>query len=819
MSVTDAVRQDVRGALRGLWKSPGFAIAALVTLSLGIGATSAIFSVVNAVLLTPLPYETPERRVMVWSKWVSFDKTWVSSQEVVDYRNMASTMTAVAFWTSGFQNFTGAGEPVRLAVGFVSANTIDVLGTRPMLGRMFTTEEDRPNGPPIAVLSHAVWQAQFAGDPAIVGRKITLNDVPVEVVGVMPQGFRLPTDFNVDAAEPTQLWRPVQIDSTNLNRGSHGFYAAAVLAPGQTAATATAELQAIAARLTEQGQYPPAMQFTAFAVGLDDEIRGEVRPAMWLLMGAVGFLLLIACVNVANLLLVRGDARLREMAVRTAMGAAPRRLVRQLFTESVVLAILGALVGLALAAGALRVLTTVDPTSLPPLAPVALDGTVIAFTLVLSVVTTLLFGLAPALRTLHLNLVDSLREGGQNATVGGRRQRLRGLLVATEVALAVVLVIGAGLMIRSLSALGDIDLGFNPDRVLTMRVAISAAKYDSPERVVNFYKELAERVRALPGVDSAGVVRVLPLATTIGDYGLDVDGFVEGPGRNAKGDWQIVSDGAFEAMGSRLVRGRWFTETDTLASAPVAVINDTMARTYWTEGQDVVGGRIRVGNMRNPWLTVVGIVADERHNGVTGIVKEKFFVPHSQWHIATGGNLIRSAFVVARTTGDPMGVASAARNVVRQMDPTLPVANVRSMNEVVAAALATPRLTGLLLGAFAAIALALAAVGIYGVLAYLVSQRTQEIGIRLAIGADRSEVLRMILRQGLTLALGGVAVGVAAAFLLTRLMQSLLYEVKPADPVTFVAVPVILLLVSFIASYVPALRATKVSPLIALRTQ
>jgi putative ABC transport system permease protein len=819
MSLTDAVRQDVKGALRGLWKRPGFAIAALVTLSLGIGATSAIFSVVNAVLLTPLPYEAPERRVMVWSKWISFEKTWVSSQEVVDYRNMASTMTAVGFWNSGFQNLTEAGEPLRLTVGFVSANAFDVLGTRPLLGRMFTSEEDRPSGPPLAVLSYAVWQAQFAGDPAIVGRKIMLNDVPVEVVGVMPAGFRLPTDFNVDAAEPTQLWRPLQVDSTNLNRGNHGYYAAAVLAPGQSAATATAELQAIATRLTEQGQYPQAMQFTAFAVALDDEIRGEVRPAMFLLMGAVGCLLLIACVNVANLLLVRGDGRLREMAVRTALGAAPRRLVRQLFTESVVLAVLGAAVGLALAAGALRVLTTVDPTSLPPLAPVALDSTVIAFTLVLSVVTTLLFGLAPALRTLHVNLVESLREGGQTTTIGGRRQRLRGLLVATEVALAVVLVIGAGLMIRSLSALGDIDLGFNPDRVLTMRVAISAVKYDSPERVVNFYRELAERVRAVPGVESAGVVRVLPLATTIGDYGLDVDGFVEGPGRNAKGDWQIVSDGAFEAMGSRLVRGRWFNQADTLASAPVAVINETMARTYWSEGQDVVGGRIRVGNMQNPWLTVVGIVADERHNGVTGIVKEKFFVPHSQWHIATGGNLIRSAFVVARTTGDPMSVAGAARSVVRQMDPTLPVANVRSMKEVVAAALATPRLTGLLLGAFAAIALALAAVGIYGVLAYLVSQRTQEIGVRLAIGADRSEVLRMILRQGLTLALSGVAVGIAAALLLTRLMQSLLYEVKPADPATFVAVPVILLLVSLIASYIPALRATKVSPLIALRTQ
>ena len=819
MSVTDALRQDVKGALRGLWKSPGFAVAALVTLSLGIGATSAIFSVVNAVLLTPLPYESPEQRVMVWSKWVSFDKTWVSSQEVVDYRTMAKTLSAVGFWTSGFQNLTDAGDPVRLNVGLVSANTFDVLGARPMMGRMFTEEEDRPNGPPLAVLGYPLWQTQFGADPAVVGRKIMLNDIPVEVIGVMPDGFRLPTDFNVDAAEPTQLWRPVQVDSTNLNRGNHGFYAAAVLAPGQSAASASSELNAIASRLTEAGQYPPAMQFTAFAVGLDEEIRGELRPAMWLLMGAVAFLLLIACVNVANLLLVRGDARLREMAVRTAIGAAPRRLVRQLFTESVVLALLGAGLGLVLASGALRLLVSIDPTSLPPLAPVQLNAAVVAFTILLAVVTTLLFGLVPALRTLHVNLVESLREGGQNATIGGRRQRIRGTLVATEVALAVVLVIGAGLMIRSLAALGDIDLGFNPARVLTLRVAVSAAKYDTPEEVVNFYRDLVRRVDALPGVERAGVMRVLPLATTIGDYGLDVDGFEESPGRNAKGDWQIVSDGAFEAMGSRLVRGRWFTEADTIASVPVAVINETMARTYWSDPSAVVGGRIRVGNMKNPWVTVVGIVADERHNGVTGVVKEKFFIPHSQWHIVTGGNLIRSVFVVARTTGEPMAIAGAVRNEVRQMDPTLPVANVRPMTEVVAAALATPRLTGFLLAAFAAIALALAAVGIYGVLAYLVSQRTQEIGVRLAIGADRSQVLKMILRQGMTLSLGGIAVGVAAAFLLTRLMQSLLYQVQPADPLTFVAVPVILLGVSLIASYVPALRATKVSPLLALRTQ
>jgi predicted permease len=814
----DIIRQDVKGAVRALWKTPGFAAAALVTLALGIGATSAIFSVVQAVLLADLPYAEPEKRVLVWSKWISFDKTWLSDQELVDYRSMSKTLTAVAGWSTGQQNLTGDGEPVRIGVGFVTANTFDVLGARPLAGRTFTADEDRPNGPPVAVIGYPLWQSRYGGDRSIIGRRVMLNDVPVEIIGVMPSGFRLPTDFTVDAAEPSQLWRPLQIDEQNLTRGNHGYYGAAVLAPGQTAATATEELRAITTRLTERGDYPVAMQFTAFAVALDEEIRGEVRPAMWLLMGAVAFLLLIACVNVANLLLVRGDARLREMAVRTAMGAAPNRLVRQLFTESLVLAVVGAVLGLALAATALRVLLALDPTSLPPLAPVGLDPTVVIFTLVLAVATTLLFGLAPALRTLHVNLVESLREGSQQATIGGRRQRLRGALVAAEVALAVVLVIGAGLMIRSLSALGRIDLGFDPDRMLTMRVSVPAAGYDTPDKVVGFYRQLLDRVRSLPGVDAAGVVRVLPLATTIGDYGLDVEGFEESPGRNAKGDWQIVSDGAFEAMGTRLARGRWFTTQDTTAGAPVAVVNETMARTYWSDGR-AVGGRIRVGNMRNPWLTVVGIVADERHNGVTGVVKEKFYVPHSQWHIATGGNIIRNVFVVVRTAGDPLQLAAPVRAEIRQLDPNLPVANIRPMRDVVATALATPRLTGFLLGAFAAIALALAAVGIYGVLAYLVSQRTHEIGIRLAIGANRAQVLGMILRQGMGLAAIGIAVGLASAFLLTRLMRSLLYEVTASDPATFVAVPVALLLVTLVASYLPALRATRVSPTIALRTQ
>ena len=816
MSVTDALRQDVTSALRGLRKSPAFAVAALVTLSLGIGATSAIFSVVKAVLLTPLPYDAPEQRVMVWSKWVSFDKTWVSSQEVFDYRELARTLTDVAFWANTSQNLTGAGEPVRLNVGLISANTFDVLGSRPLVGRGLTADDERLNGPPVAVLGYGLWNGQFGGDPSIIGRRVMLNDVAVEVIGVMPEGFRLPTDFTEDATEPTALWRPLRLG--NVNRAARTFYAAAVLAPGQTPATATAELRVITERLTEQGAYDRQMQFTAFAVGLDQEIRGELRPAMSLLMGAVGFLLLIACANVANLLLVRGDARVREMAVRTAMGASPARLARQLFTESVVLAIAGAVLGLGLAAIALGVLTSVDPTSLPPLAPVRLDTTVIAFTLLLAGVTTLLFGLAPALRTLRVDLVESLRDGGQHATVGHRRLRLRGALVAGEVALAVVLVIGAGLMIRTLAALGDVDLGFDPDRVITMRVTIPGSRYDTGERVANFFDELQRRVAALPGVDAAGVVRALPLATTIGDFGVDIDGFEELPGREAKGHAQVASHGAFEAMGMRLVRGRWFTASDTMASVPVAVVNETMARMYWTGPAAVVGGRIRLGSASNrPWATVVGIVADERHDGVTAIVKEKFFIPHVQWSVATsGGDPIRSVFVVARTAGDPMRVAGAIRNEVRQMDASLPVAEVRSMRDVVATSLATPRLTGFLLGAFATIALALAAVGIYGVLAYVVSQRTPEIGIRLALGANRSQVLGMVLRHGLALAAVGIGGGLISALALTRLMQSMLYAVGPNDPLTFVAVAAALLLIALAASLLPARRATRVSPTIAL---
>jgi putative ABC transport system permease protein len=810
--------QDLRSAWRGLRRSPGFLTAVLVTLALGIGATSAVFSVVRAVLLAPLPYADPDRRVLIWSRWVGFDKTWLSNQEVMDYRTQSRTMTAVAAWDTGQENLTGDGDPIRVGVGEVTANTFEVLGAAPLLGRVIRPEEDVAGGPPVVVLGHRLWQARYGGDPAVVGRTILLDDRPHEVVGVMPDGFRLPTDFTEHAAEPTELWRAIQFDPSNLERGSHGYYAAAVLAPGQSAATASQELRALTQRMTEAGLYPEAMRFTAFAVPLDEEIRGGVRPALWILMGAVGCLLLIACTNVANLLLVRGDARLREMALRTAVGASPGRLVRQLITESLGLAVAGAGIGLVVAAASIRALLALDPTSLPPLAPVALDLPVAGFTLALGVMTTFVFGLLPALRTLGLNLVDALREGSQQASAGGGRQRVRSALVVAEVALAVILVVGAGLMARSLSALGRIDLGFSPDRVLTLRLSVPAARYDTPERVVAFYRTLMERIRALPGVEAAGVVRVLPLATTIGDFGLDIEGYEERPGANAKGDWQIVSDGAFEAMGTRLVRGRWFTAADTSESQPVAVVNETLARQYFRDGH-AVGGRLRVGSMRNPWAVVIGIVADERHNGVTGLVKEKFYVPHSQWHVATGGNLVRNAFVVVRTTGDPTTLAGPIRGAVRALDPTLPIANVRPMADVVAASLATPRLTGFLLGTFAVIALVLAAVGIYGVLAYMVSRRTHEIGIRLAIGAERGQVLRLILGHGLRLTAIGLAAGLAGAGALARLMQAVLYDVPPTDPATYGAVIVVLAGAALAASALPAWRAARVDPVTALRIE
>jgi putative ABC transport system permease protein len=813
MAHLDTFRQDLTGGIRGLRRAPGFAAAAVLTLALGIGATATIFTVVNAVLLSPLPYAEPERRVALWNRWTGFDKTWLSQLEVVDYRRLTRTLESIACWETGQANLTGGGEPVRIGYGGVTPNAFAVLGARPLAGRTFADGEDREGLDRVAVISHGLWQSYFGGDAGVIGRTLRLDGVSRTIVGVMPPRFRLPTDFGEDAAEPTQLWVPLYLDPATTNRGNHGLYGAAVLSRGATAAQASAELQAIAAAWTREGLYPPQQEFRTFAVPLEEEVRGAIRPVLMLLSAAVGFLLLIACANVANLLLARAEGRQREIAVRVAIGAGPWRIVRQLLTEGLVLALFGTVAGVAVAFAAAQLIQAFDPASLPKVGAVALDPRVLAFTGAVGVGTTLLFGLVPVLRASKVQVTDALRDGSVTATAGGSRLRLRGTLVVAETALAVVLVTGAGLMIRSVQVLQHVDLGFDPHNVLTMRIALPEASYEKLEQVTAAYERLLERVRALPGVRHAGLMRSLPLGTTIGDWGLTVEGYTPSRlGDNPKGDWQVVSSGALEALGERLVRGRTLTTSDGIGAPEVALVNETMARTYWP-GQDPIGRRIRQGGRPDrPWITVVGIVGDVRHNGLEVAIKEKFYRPYTQFVFP-----VRNMHLVVKSDGDPMPLAAAIRAEVRAIDPSLPVSNVRTMDEVVATAMSQPRLAQWVLVLFGVMAMLLAAVGLYGVLSYVVSERQHEIGIRLAIGAEPRGVRSMVLRQGLALSFAGVAVGLGSALLLARLVEGLLHGVAPHDPVTFVTVPVVLVAVAIVASFVPAWRATRISPVVALR--
>jgi putative ABC transport system permease protein len=809
--------QDLRFGGRTLYRSPGFAAIAVLTLALGIGANASIFSVLNAVLLKPLPWSEPDRAVMIWSKWTSFDKTWVAEGEVVDYRKRAATLQEVAAWSDGQVNLTGDQEPERVPAARVTANLFSTLGVSPMVGRAFTAQEDVPNGPPVVVLGFALWNRRYSADPSIVGRSILVNGNAFEVVGVMPPGFVLPTDYR--AAEPSQLWTPLQMNPTSMDHGNHGYYAAARLKPGATVAQAADELHGIAKAMTSEGLYPVAMQFDTVVLSLEEEIVGPVRRSIWLLFGAVGFLLLIACANVANLLLARAEGRQREIAVRSALGASSLRMLRQMLTESLVLTCLSALVGLGLAFAAVRVVAWWNPADIPRVGAVALDLRVLGFTAVVALLTSVLFSLAPALRSLKVDLNDSLKDGGQGGSGGVGRQRFRNALVVVQMALAVLLLVGAGLMLRSLWSLQRIPIGFDPANVLTMRVSLPTTSYPSPEQVAGFYERLVDRVRQLPGVRVAGAARLLPLGSTIGDFGLRVEGYVPTPGTSAKGDWQIVTDGYLEAMGERVIRGRTITAKDTADSQLVMLVNEELARRYFA-GRDAVGGRLKIGggDPNRPWITVVGIVADVRHNGVTEPIKEKFYVPHRQWNAATGFP-IRSMALVVKTSIDPLTLVGPIRQEIRTLDANLPVSNIQAMSDVVGANFSSPRFTGFLLVTFATIALALSAIGVYGVLAYLVSRRTREIGIRLAIGAGRAQVLRLVLGSGLVLALAGIGLGLVLALVAGRFMQTLLYGVSAADPLTFVSVAVMLALVALAASLVPAWRATRVNPVVALKTE
>jgi putative ABC transport system permease protein len=815
----ETLLQDLRFGIRALTRNPGFAAVAVATLALGIGANAAIFSVVNAVLLRPLPWNEPSRAVMIWSRWTAFDKTWVSDGEVNGYRSESHTLAAVGAWDDGQVNLTGDGDPERVASGGVTANLFEVLGSAPIKGRTFRPDEDVPNGPKVVVIGYGLWQRRYGADPNVVGRTIRINGAAHEVIGVMPRDFVLPTDFQNPS--PTELWIPAEWDKASADHGNHGYYAAARLSPGATVAQARDDLHAVAQDWTRRGLYPAQMKFDTVVLSLQDEAVGRVRRTIWLLFGAVGFLLVITCANVANLLLVRAEARQREIAVRAALGAGAARMVRQLLTEGLVLAVASALAGLALATIGVRALAAWNPADIPRVAGAAIDWRVLLFTAGVALGTTILFSVAPAARLLHADVVESMKEGSTNATVGGGRRRFNAALVVAQVALSLVLLVGAGLMLRTLWSLQRLDLGFNPAGVLTMRIALPETSYADSAQVVGFFSRLTDELRTIPGVRAAGAARSLPLGSTIGDFGLQVDGYVPPPGTNAKGDWQIVTAGYTEAMGEQIVQGRTIERTDTSDAALVALINEEMARRYWA-GRDPIGGRFRIGSTRTdrPWVTVVGIVKSVRHNGLDTVVKEKFYIPHTQWHRSLGNtNLIRGMTIVARTDGRPETLASPIRDVIRRMDPNLPVADVRTMSDVVGTAMSAPRFTSVLLSIFGAVALTLSAIGIYGVLSYVVSRRTREIGIRVAIGAGRPAVLRMVLGSGLRLAAIGIGAGLLLATATTRLLRGLLHGVTPADPATFAVVTLGLVAVAALASALPAWRASRVDPVVALKSE
>jgi putative ABC transport system permease protein len=801
-------------ALRALRHRPGFSALVVLTLGLGIGAATAIFTVVNAVLLKPLPYRAPERLAMIWSRWSNFDRTWISQAEYLDYQRQQQLFQDVAAWAdNGEVTITGPdGHAESVPSIQATANLLSVLGVSPQQGRMFTSLEDIPNGPAVVMVGYDLWQHRWGGDPALVGKIIQVDGQPYRVSGILSRDFRLPLEFQ--SRGTAQLIGPLQIDHATASRGGHCCFGVARLRPGVTGALATSELGTLASQWTEQGLYPRDMRFTAFAVTLPDEVSGPVRPALAVLAAAVALLLLLTCANVANLILTRAESRAREVAVRAALGAGGRDMLALVLGESVLLGLAGGLVGLALAWVGVHVLVAGAPTTMPRVAELAVDWRVGLFSLGLAIGTGVVFALVPLIRIRRLDLASALRDGrGQSGGVEERRGRA--ILVVAEMAFAVLLLIGSGLTVRSFINLSRIDPGFDARDVLTVRVSLPAAKYATAEAVNAFYDKLGDAVRRLPGVASAGFARLLPLATTMGDAGLRIDGKplpTGAPGRQA--DWQGVSPGYFEAMRIRLISGRFFDSHDGFDGEPVIIVNQELVKEYFP-GEDPLRQRIQVGN-DTTWRRVVGVVGDVQHNGLLGAAKRGWYIPQVQWS-HSWRFLLRAMTLVIRTTGDPRAAVTPVARVVRELDPDLPLTNVQPMSAVLAAATQEQRFTMALMAVFGLLALALAAVGIYGVISYAVSQRTREIGIRLALGSDVRAVRELVLRQGMRLAYVGVGVGVVAAMLMARLLRTLLYGVSPVDWATFTAVPVLLLLVAGAAVLIPAIRASRVAPVEALR--
>jgi len=807
--------RDLRYGARMLLKKPGFTAIAVITLALGIGANTAIFSVVNVVLLRPLQYSDPDRLAQVWQSFpqLGANQVTISAPEFLDYRDQNHVFErTAAFRPQGF-TLTSGGEPEPVFGVRVSADLFSLLGVAPALGRAFLPDEDRPGSPRVVVLSQGAWQRRFGADAAVIGKSLTLDGESFTVVGVMPPSFQFPPQ-----ALQNELWINAPFDANDLNRrGWRPLGMVARLKPGVSMDQANAELKTIAGMFPVSGPVP-----SAYAVSLHEQVVGRVRRALLVLLGAVGFVLLIACANVANLSLSQAAARQREMAIRAAIGASRARLIRQLLVEGVPLALLGGGVGLMLSVWIVEMLVSVNPDNIPRTNEIGVDLRVLGFTLSVSLLAGIVFSLAPAWQSSKLDLNESLKEGGRGTSVSFRRFSLRSLLLVSEVALSLMLLIGAALMTNSFARLLRVDPGFDPRGVLTMRVTLPQSKYPDIHQRAFFFEQALEGIKRLPGVQSAGMTSALPLGGNP-DFGFTIEGRTpSAPGDVPQTGWRAISPDYLRTMGIPLRRGRHFNELDHEKATGVAIINETMARSFWPD-EDPLGKRIKLGGSQRPypWMTIVGVVGDVKHDGLDAPAGPEMYMPYAQTPFSQmpAGLRFPPMSLVARSSSDRGDLAIAARAEIKALDKDQPVTNIRTLDQLLTNSISQHRFHLLLLAFFALIALLLAAVGVYGIVSYTVKQRTHEIGVRMAFGAQARDVLRLIIGHEIKLTLIGALIGLAGALALTRLIKTLLFDVSATDPLTFIVIALLMIGVALLACWIPARRATKVDPMIALRIE
>jgi putative ABC transport system permease protein len=811
---------EVKAALRGLLKSPGFSVIAIVTLALAIGATSAVVSLVNALLVRPLPYYEPSKLVLLWQHFYAqgLDRIPVSAPEYLDYTRELKSVEIGAFHYVEL-NLTTGEMPERISGAFVSPSVFSVLGIQPIEGRTFMTGEFGEGNDNVIVMSERLWKQRFNSDPAIVGKPLSINGRIFTVVGIMPEAFQFPIPiFNIQGGifgGQVDIWKPIAFSKDHLeSRGLRSYSVIARLKPNVSLGQAQAELNTVVANWHHRfpDNYPPATKFGSSFYAFHDQVIGGMRTALFILSGAVAFVLLIACANLATMLLARTTARERELAIRVALGAGRWRLVQQLLTESMLLALSGAAFGVLLSLWALEFLKRIGGSTIPRLAEVNVDPTVLIVTTAIAISAGIIFGLAPALAIAKPELTEALKEGGRGATAGTRANRLRNAMIVAEIALALALLIGAGLLTKGFVRLQDVNPGFNPRNVLTTELSVPEAKYASGQPVADFYAELVRQAQTLPGVEAAALTLILPLSGTNNDSSFIIEGRDRAQG-NVSPDEEIrvITPDYFKVLRVQLLAGRFFDQRDNSDAPKVVIINRAFAR-KWFRGKNPIGKRITQEDPAKPnvhWMTIVGVVGNVRHRGLDFAPAPEYYLPHAQLPY-------RGMTLAVRSDQDPRSLATAIRRQVQRLDPDLPIANVRTLDQVISDSVAPRRLSVVLLGVFAAIALVLAAVGVYGVMSYLVVQRTHEIGVRMALGAQRRDVLRLVVGHALKLIGFGALIGLTLAFASTRALSTLLYNVSAFDLTTFVVVTIALSAIALLASYIPALRATGADPMIAL---